>query len=166
MSPERAASNALLRTWCRDITGDVLSIGSATDQDGAGTRYRDYFPQASSYTTSEPFATPFCDRVLDVRAMPEVAGGSFDALFLSGVLEHVDYCHGAVAECQRVLRPGGVLLLGLPFKQRLHRVPQDFWRFTEYGISYLLRDMTIEAVEAIGSERDYPATYWVRAITR
>lgn len=162
MSPERAESNRLLKSWARDVTGDVLSIGSAKDSDGAGTTYRRYFSSARSYVTSEPVANPWCDRVLDVRSMPSVADASLDAVFLSGVLEHVDDCHSAIRECHRVLRTNGVLLLGVPFNQPLHRAPQDFWRFTEYGIRYLLRDFVVEELVAIGDPM-FPATYWVKA---
>jgi SAM-dependent methyltransferase len=162
MSPERAESNRLLRVWARTVAGDVLSIGSAKDSDGAGMTYRRYFSAARSYVTSEPTANPWCDRVLDVRSMPSVLDGSFDAVFLSGVLEHVDDCHGALLECHRVLRSDGLLLLGVPFNQPLHRAPQDFWRFTEFGIRYLLRSFVIEDLVVIG-DPVFPVTYWARA---
>lgn len=162
MSPERAESNRLLKRWARTITGDVLSIGSAKDWDGSGQTYRSYFSRARSYATSEPTLNVWCDLVLDVRHMTQIPDERFDALFCSGVLEHVDDCHAAVRECRRVLRPDGVLLVGVPFHQKLHRAPQDFWRFTEYGIRYLLRAFTIDDLVAIG-EPTHPATYWVRA---
>ena len=163
MSKARTRSDAVLARWAPSVTGDVLSLGSATDLDGAGRRYRDYFTAARSYTTSEVVATPGCDLVLDVRAMPQVADASYDAIFCSGVLEHVDDCHGAVRECYRVLRPGGVFLVGVPFAQRLHLAPQDFWRFTRHGVEYLLRAFTVEAIEAIGDEPKFPWTYWAKA---
>src|SRR5690242_2949208 len=97
MSPGREQSNALLRVWGRDVTGTVLSLGSSSDSDGAGARYASYFPKASRYLTSEPTIDPRCDLVLDARHMPTVATGSIDAIFCSGVLEHVDDCHAAVA---------------------------------------------------------------------
>lgn len=162
-SPGRQASNDLLRQWAAPIRGDVLSIGSGMDTDKAGGHYREYFSGARSYTTSEPFETPHCDRVLDVRAMPEVPDESVDALFCSGVLEHVDDCQAAVAECFRVLRSGGVFLVGLPLQQALHRTPHDFWRFTEFGIRYLLRAFQIAEIRAIG-DRKFPTTYWTRAV--
>jgi SAM-dependent methyltransferase len=163
MSPARKASNALLRVWCAEIRGAVLSVGSGTDADGNGAKYRDYFRLASSYTTSEPVPTPLCDRVLDVRAMPEIADGSFNAVFCSGVLEHVDEPWAAVAECYRILTAGGVFLVGVPFQQPLHRVPADFWRFTEYGTRHLLRAFRVDEVRAIGDPK-FPTTYWAKAV--
>ncbi len=161
MSPERKASNALLKRWAATVTGDVLSIGSSTDQDGAGKRYRDYFTAAKSYTTSD--VTPGCDLVLDVRDMREdIYHERYDALFVSGVLEHVDDIWAAMGELRRIVRREGVLLLGVPFCQPIHRAPQDFWRFTEYSLRYLLKSFHIEDLEAIGNPLS-PGAYWVKA---
>lgn len=163
MSPARAASNAVLKEWCRDITGTVLSLGSSSDSDGDGGTYRSYFVQAERYLTSEAQPDSRCDLTLDARSMPSIADGSFDAVFCSGVLEHVDDCHAAVAECWRVLRSGGRFLVGVPFNQHLHRAPQDFWRFTEFGVRYLLRAFRIQQLRAIGDAK-HPSTYWVLAV--
>lgn len=163
MSQARTMSDAVLQRWCKPLTGDVLSIGSASDRDGNGGTYRQYFRSASSYTTSEVTPTPGCDLVLDVRAMPKIDSERFDVVFCSGVLEHVDDPWSAVAECHRVLRRNGIFLVGVPFQQRLHRAPQDFWRFTEYGVRHLLKAFQIEAIEAIGTDVKFPWTYWVKA---
>jgi ubiquinone/menaquinone biosynthesis C-methylase UbiE len=80
----------------------------------------------------------------------------------SGVLEHVDDCHRAVAECYRVLKPSGLFLVGVPFHQPIHRAPQDFWRFTEFGLRWLLRAFSIEDLRAIGPPLT-PSAYWVKA---
>jgi ubiquinone/menaquinone biosynthesis C-methylase UbiE len=79
------------------------------------------------------------------------------------VLEHVDDCHAAVRECWRILKAGGTFLVGVPFAQPLHRAPQDFWRFTEFGIRFLLRAFAIEEIRAIGTDPQAPSAYWVRA---
>jgi SAM-dependent methyltransferase len=163
MSPGRAESNTVLREWCRDITGTVLSIGSSSDSDGDGGTYRRYFANADRYLTSEAQPDPRCDVTLDVRSMPAVSDGTMDAVFCSGVLEHVDDCHAAVAECWRVLKSGGRFMVGVPFNQHLHRAPQDFWRFTEFGVRHLLRAFTIRDLQAIGDPK-HPAAYWAWAV--
>lgn len=162
MSPGRAQSNAILREWCAVITGRVLSVGSSSDRDGAGFTYRSYFSRATRYDTSEP-APGRCDLVLDVRSMPTMANESVDAVFCSGVLEHVDDCHAAVRECWRILKAGGTFLVGVPFAQQLHREPQDFWRFTEHGVRFLLRAFAIDEIRAIGEDLKAPSAYLVRA---
>ena len=161
-STERQMSNAILRNWCAAVTGRVLSIGSAADSDKEGRTYREYFVNAFSYLTSDTEGVIGCDRALDVRRL-DLEDGSFDCLFVSGVLEHVDDIHAAISECRRVLAPGGVLLVGVPFVQEIHRAPQDFWRFTEYGLRWLLRSFQVEDVRAVGANPKSPAAYWARA---
>jgi SAM-dependent methyltransferase len=163
MSPARQESNAILKAWGAAITGDVLSLGSSTDADGEGRTYRSYFPSASRYRTSEPSPYPGCDLVLDVRHMPDIPTASLDCVFCSGVLEHVDDVRSAVGECRRVLKAGGVFLAGVPFNQPVHRAPQDFWRFTEYGVRYLLAAFHIRELRTIGNPK-HPSAYWVWAV--
>jgi SAM-dependent methyltransferase len=168
-SRARIESNAWLRVHTADVRGRVLSIGSMDDRDGEGGTYRGYFRHCESYTTSEVTPYPGCDLVIDVRAMPEIADAAYDCIFCSGVLEHVDDFEAAMRELTRILRPRGILLLGLPFRQAIHLPPTDYWRFTEYGVRVLLARhgyevVTIAAIEV--TEDGFPSAYWTRAIRR
>lgn len=162
ISPERLESNSLLRAWCAGVTGDVLSIGSGGDIDKEGRTYRQYFRQASSYTTSDIDPALGCDLLLDVRSILELNWRSYDAVFASGVLEHVDDVHGAVTNVHRLLREGGLFIVGVPFLQPIHRAPHDFWRFTEFGLRHLLRAFTIVDLKALGKPAS-PYGYWALA---
>ena len=71
----RKKSNRWLKEICEDIKGKVLSIGSGNDNDGKGMRYKDYFINADSYTTSEVDEKGGCDLVLDVTNMKEIDDG-------------------------------------------------------------------------------------------
>jgi SAM-dependent methyltransferase len=167
-SRARRESNRWLLRQCANVNGRVLSIGSGADGDGEGRTYRDYFSRASSYTTSEVTPDFHTDLVLDVRSMPEIEDETYDCVFCSGVLEHVDNYHHGLTEITRILKGGGVLLLGLPFRQAIHGAPNDFWRFTEYGIRHLLANSyevgDVAAIDA--AVRGFPASYWVKARKR
>lgn len=163
-SQARIESNRVLKRWCASLTGNVLSVGSGSDQDGQGNTYRQYFQRSTSYTTSE-VDDAGCDLRLDVRSMPEIPDGAYDVIYCSGVLEHVDDVGAAMRELGRVLKPGGVLLLGLPFRQAIHHAPTDYLRFTEYGVRLLLAQFDIEEIVAIdgASQPLFPAAYWAKA---
>lgn len=168
-SKSRRESNAWLKKVAADIKGDVLSIGSLNDDDCQGKKYRDYFTSAKSYTTSDTMAV--CgevDIVLDVRDMSSIEDGTFDCIFCSGVLEHVDDFMKGMREMTRILKPGGTLLLGLPFRQAIHVVPEDYWRFTCFGIEYMLiDDYDIQEMKAIDDkDKNFAASYWTRAIKK
>ena len=161
----RREANRWLQIHCRDIGGAVLSIGSAEDADGEGRHYRDYFVKAESYTTSEIEEYPVADLVIDARNMPEIESASYDCVFCCGVLEHVDEYQKAFGEITRILKCGGILLLGVPFRQAPHMEPHDYWRFTEYGVRFLLRE-NYEILEFLANDNtvhNYPSAYWVKA---
>jgi len=56
---------------------------------------------------------PLRASLADVRELP-FAGGSFDAIYSMGTIEHFAESESAVVEMARVLRPGGRLVLGVP----------------------------------------------------
>lgn len=59
---------------------------------------------------------------------------SADTLMLLDVMEHLSDPTSALSEAFRVLRPGGTLLISVPFAYPLHDVPNDFQRWTAYGL--------------------------------
>jgi SAM-dependent methyltransferase len=60
--------------------------------------------------------------------------GAFDTVLCNQVAEHVPDPGKFLAELVRVLRPGGRLILTVPFSYRVHSAPHDFHRFTRYAL--------------------------------
>ncbi len=85
--------------------------------------------------------------VSDLAWLP-VKSGRLDALISVNVLEHVADPERVLRECRRTLRGGGRLFLVAPQSWRVHQAPQDFLRFTRYGLVHLL-ERTGFAAEAI-----------------
>ena len=63
---------------------------------------------------------------------------SVDLVLCSEVLEHVLDPRLFLSEAYRCLRPGGKLLLTVPFAARWHFLPYDYWRYTPAGLKHLL----------------------------
>lgn len=165
-SRARRESSKRLLNNCNEIQGEVLSIGSDNDSGGEGGFYKSYFRNARSYTTSEIVGAYTCDIRLNVRSMPEIPNESFDCIFCSGVLEHVDDCQSGFSELTRILKIGGILLLGLRLRQAIHMSPHCFWRFTEFGIKHILKELyeivNLSSIDLHGKTQS-PAAYWVNA---
>jgi SAM-dependent methyltransferase len=89
--------------------------------------------------TVDAVAAPGVDVVGDIHGLP-FADGSFDAVFCTGTLEHITDPFRAIQELRRVLRPGGILYVDVPFMQGYHADPTDYWRFTLDGLRLLCRD--------------------------
>lgn len=65
--------------------------------------------------------------------------GHFDSIFSSEVFEHIFNLEEILTELHRVLKPGGHMLVTLPFVWEEHEIPYDFARYTSFGIEYLLK---------------------------
>jgi len=94
--------------------------------------------------TTDVIAYPHVDRVVDGTRMP-FADGSVRALFLLNVLHHIPDVGAFLRESERVLMPGGRVLIvdqypgwiGGPVLRHLHHEPFDAkaveWRFPSQG---------------------------------
>lgn len=91
-------------------------------------------------------ATP--DLIGDARQLP-LNDASVDTVVMLEVLEHVRNPAAALTEAARVLRPGGQLLLSMPFLYPIHDAPFDFQRLTIHGLVKEIGDagLTIDEVE-------------------
>jgi 2-polyprenyl-3-methyl-5-hydroxy-6-metoxy-1,4-benzoquinol methylase len=66
----------------------------------------------------------------------------FDVVVCSEVLEHIMEPHVAIEKILASLRNGGLLIMSTPFIFPLHDRPNDYFRYTKYGLEYLLRHFT------------------------
>jgi SAM-dependent methyltransferase len=71
----------------------------------------------------------------------------FDTVFSTQVLEHVFEHDRMMQEVYRVLKPGGRVILTVPFAWELHEEPYDFFRYTKHALRALF--------EQTGFEVDY-----------
>src|SRR5262249_35088958 len=70
----------------------------------------------------------------DLRRADGIEANTFDCIILTQTLHVIDDMPAVLAECVRILRPGGVMLLTAPSVSRIDPVSGvdgDFWRLTE-----------------------------------
>lgn len=79
------------------------------------------------------------DIVADLHALP-LTTARVDTVVSIATLEHCRRPWRVVEEFYRVLKPGGILVVCVPFLQPVHDAPFDFYRFTSYGLEALLED--------------------------
>jgi SAM-dependent methyltransferase len=72
---------------------------------------------------------------------------SFDTVFSTQTIEHVEDHQGLVNEAHRLIKPGGFFIVSGPMYWHLHEEPYDFFRFTKYGFKYVFEKAGFEMVE-------------------
>jgi SAM-dependent methyltransferase len=77
----------------------------------------------------------------------EMSAGAFDAAVHIVTMEHLPEPACALSEIARALAPGGRLLIAAPQDWEVHQPPHDYFRYTRYGIAYLLRKAGFENIE-------------------
>jgi SAM-dependent methyltransferase len=77
---------------------------------------------------------------------------SFDAVFCAQVLEHVSDPFTITQEFGRVIKPGGRLFLTAPQSWPQHQKPNDFFRYTSFGLRHLINHAGLrpESIEPMG----------------
>jgi len=89
------------------------------------------------------------DVVADAHNLP-FKENSFDNIIMTNLLEHVQEPQKVVNEAYRVLKPNGLVIVFTPFMYPIHGDPNDYWRFTDEGLKYLLKNFDIVKVIKIG----------------
>jgi SAM-dependent methyltransferase len=121
----------------RHISGRVLEVkdDGYTRRFGATVRHAEVL----DIDPGNPAATV----VADLADAPQITDASYDCLLLTQVLHQVYDLHAAVAECRRILRPGGTLLATMPSVSRCSSEPRDtdYWRITPSAADRLFGDV-------------------------
>ncbi len=72
---------------------------------------------------------------------------SFDTVFSTQVIEHVEDHQGLLNEAYRLLKPGGHIIISGPMYWHLHEEPYDYFRFTKHGFKYILEKSGFSVLE-------------------
>jgi SAM-dependent methyltransferase len=85
------------------------------------------------------------------RGLPLVSACA-DTVLLTDVLEHLAEPALLLGEVARLLRPGGHLVLAVPFLYWIHEPPHDYFRYTEFALRRLCAGAGLEvrSLEAYG----------------
>jgi SAM-dependent methyltransferase len=116
---------------------EVLTVGAGGE---VGALLAEHARQNDFSVTSFDIDEKYGPDILGDICAHDFNGRTFDVIVLSEVLEHVHSPHLAIANIRAALREGGRLILTVPFLFPIHERPHDYYRYTRYGLEYLLRD--------------------------
>ena len=144
--------SVISRQISKAISGRHYS--SVLDYGAGNSPYKPYV-SCDRYVTAD--ITPSVTQCIDLLILPgeklKIADASFDLILLLDVLEHVPDPTYVFAELRRLIKPGGSIIISLPFIVREHETPNDYRRYTYFGIKKLISDNGAEILrfEKIGN---------------
>ncbi len=83
------------------------------------------------------------DAVADLTALP-FRDATFDAALHIVTIEHLPEPARALAKWRARSRPARLLLIAAPHEWEVHQAPHDYFRYTRYGLAYLLKQAGFE----------------------
>lgn len=88
-------------------------------------------------------ADVFSDLNKPLPIEPNVA----DTVVCLSVLEHLSEPQSFLKEANRIMKPGAMMVMQVPWQWKLHEEPYDFFRYTPYGLKHLFEKAGFEHIE-------------------
>ena len=139
---------ALIESEVR-LVAEAMKDGQLVLDAGAGeARHREYFRSGryialDSGSGDSEWNYSRIDICGDLERIP-IRSDSVDRILCMVVLEHTRNPRRVLCEFARVLKPGGELVMVVPFLWEEHQAPHDYFRFTQYGIRLLFESSPLQ----------------------
>lgn len=140
-----------IKSAAATVSGDILDFGCGSKPYESLFNHQKYLGidienPGHSHTNEK------IDAIFDGVNIP-YPDHSFDACIASEVLEHVIEPDKVLREIGRVLKPNGILILTTPFVWDEHEAPNDFYRYTSFGLERTVSSNHFDVVsqEKLGS---------------
>ena len=146
-NPFRQVTISLRASITRLIARLELEPGARVlDYGCSDMQYRELLGNDVELVGADLPGNPQADVEIAADGRLELADQSFDAVISTQVLEHVADPALYLAECHRVLRPGGRLLLSTHGIMLYHPDPVDYWRWTWAGLERIVGEAGFEVL--------------------
>jgi len=109
-----------------------------------------FFP-GKKYVGADIIPGPGVDVVLDLHSL-DLAPQSVGTAICVETLEHTEKPWKVFEQLEKVLMPGGTLIISVPFWARIHNYPNDYWRFTPACLENFLEKFPKSFVASAGQE--------------
>ena len=136
------------------ISGVTVEIGGARDNPRAFG-----WTNVTTYTSVNLEPSARIDRVGDANDPGLLVPKSVDCVVALNVLEHCAEPWRVTTNIRTWLREGGRAVCMVPNAQRLHRMPQDYWRPLPDGMRSLFREFSQQEVYQYGNPLTVMASY-------
>ena len=143
-----------IRERIENFSGPFLEVGSkdyGTTQD-----LRSLFAAGDEYIGVDMENGPGVDIVIDLTGDfkyvdAKLGNRRFGTIFCLSVMEHCENPFKMAINLTLLLKPGGILCIGVPFSWQIHGYPNDYWRFTPEGIKKLFPRIKFDMEQSLAA---------------
>ncbi|MEO0683542.1 MAG: class I SAM-dependent methyltransferase [Cyanobacteria bacterium J06649_11] len=149
-----------IRDFSKNISGRILDVG-------CGNKPYQHLFSNSDYVGLE-IDSPNnrkqkqADYFYEGKVFP-FEDSSFSTVVCNQVLEHIFEPKNLLTEINRCLQPGGTLLISVPFVWDEHEIPQDYARYSSFGLRHLLEEANFQIVSHQKSVSDIRVVFQLLA---
>lgn len=86
------------------------------------------------------------DVIADLNSVIPIDSNIADTIVSISVLEHLCEPEVMLSEAFRILKPNGHIFIQVPWQWWIHEEPYDYFRYSPYGLEYLLKKCGFEIV--------------------
>lgn len=140
--PKKLLRDALQRETAQVKGNLVVDVGCGWQP------YKIYFKHFDHYVGLDLDANRHPTVVSTADCLP-LSNRVVDVIICTEVIEHTREPKQVCCELARVLKPGGGYFLSAPMSWNLHYEPYDYYRFTRYGLVYLMEEAGLEVEKVI-----------------
>ena len=157
-SPSKGHKNKGFHNWAVYRSLDKLLLknthlikGKVYDLGCADTHYKRFLLEhAEEYLGLDWGNSPHdaqADIFADLNQTLPLKNSIADTVFSISTLEHLAEPLLFLKEANRILKPNGFVLLQVPWQWQIHEAPFDYYRFTPFGLKYLLKKAGFEDIQ-------------------
>jgi len=89
------------------------------------------------------------DIVADLNKPLPIESCVADIVVSLSVLEHLCEPQTMLNEAYRILKKGGVMIIHVPWQWWVHEAPHDYYRYTPYGLTYMLKKAGFDKINIL-----------------
>jgi SAM-dependent methyltransferase len=145
------------------LNGKVLDVGCGDKP------YQGWFGRLEKYVGVDVGKHSKADVVVDSLGPWPFKQNVFDVVLCTQVFEHVPKLEETIQNIQEAVKPGGTLVVTVPFIYNEHGSPEDYRRFSVHGMKILMAEMfeivEVKVLGGIGSTVGILCLNWVEVVT-
>ena len=126
-----------LKEYSKYINGTLVDLGCGE------TTYKNFFLQFADNYIGVDWANSIHDSkpdiISDLNKKIELQDEIADTLVSISVIEHLCEPQVFLNESYRILKEDGHMILQVPFQYQVHEAPNDYFRYTRYGLEYIFK---------------------------